>query len=94
MADEKKPLPHIQYRLIAQKAYEEDHDQDAPCMDHVESVIHNKAEADRIVKFLRESGYKVKLVRITKTYLIDELFPEDEAEGQEPGDAAGGEQHP
>ena len=79
MSDEKKP-PHIQYILSAQRFYEEGHAKDSDCMDHVDGIIHNKAEADRIVKFLQENGYKVTLMRITKTYLIEEQLHEDESE--------------
>ena len=82
MSDEKKH-PHIQYILSAQRFYEEGHAKDSDCMDHVDGIIHNKAEADRIVKFLQESGYKVTLMRITKTYLIEEPFPDQEAEMEE-----------
>lgn len=78
MSDENKQSPHIEYRLIAEKSYELDHVEDAHHFDHVEGIIHGKEDADRLVKFLQESGYKVKLARASKTYLIDEKFAHEE----------------
>lgn len=79
MSDEKRP-PHIEYRLTAEKPYELDHSRGVDCYDHVESIIHGKEDADRLVKFLQENGYKVKLARTSKTYLVDDKFAHEEEE--------------
>lgn len=84
MSDEKKP-PHIEYRLVVEKPYEVDKDREVECYDHLDAIIHGKDDADRLVKFLQENGYRVKMVRLTKTYLIDDKFPQEE---EEPGSEA------
>lgn len=73
--------PHIEHRVLAEKPYEVDHAPGVDCYDHFEGVVHGKADADALVLFLREHGYKVKLVRISNKYLVDDTFATEREEG-------------
>ncbi len=85
---DKDHSPHIEYRVIAEKLYEPDVAPNTDCYDHFEGTIHNKADVDRMVSFLRGNGYKVKLIRVSHTPLIDEKF------GHEPEREPGSEKGP
>ena len=79
-------VPHIEYRIVSEKPYEIDHKPGVDCYDHFEGTIHGKDDADKLVAALRGLGYRVKMIRVTHTYLIDEKFAQDPPEDPEPGE--------
>jgi hypothetical protein len=81
---DKDHTPHIEYRIIAEKPYELDVAPNTDCYDHFEGTIHGKGDIDRLIGFLRGNGYKVKLIRVSHTSLIDEKFGHE----QEPGESS------
>lgn len=83
--------PHIEYRVVGEKAYELDRPRGGDCFDILECTVHSKPDAEKLAQALQSLGYKIKMVRISKSYLIDEKFsgeedhePEQESEETQP----------
>lgn len=85
MSDEKRS-PHIEYRVVGERAYELDRPRGGDCFDIFEGTVHGKIDAEKLVEALKGLGYKVKMVRISKSYLVDEKFSGEEEHEQEPGE--------
>jgi hypothetical protein len=79
-------VPHIEYRIVAEKPYEIDHKPGVDCYDRFEGTIHGKADADGLVAALKGLGYNVKLIRVSHTYLIDEKFGHESPDEADPGE--------
>ena len=83
---DKDHSPHIEYRVIGEKPYEIDHAPGVDCYDTLQATIHTKPEADRLIAFLKGNGYKVKLMRVSHTSLIEDRFDHDPE--PEPGESS------
>lgn len=79
-------VPHIEYRVVAEKPYEIDHKPGVDCYDHFEGTIHGKADVDKLVEAMKALGYRMKVIRVSHTYLIDEKFGHEPAEEADPGE--------
>jgi hypothetical protein len=75
--------PHIEYRVVGEKAYEVDRPHGGDCFDILEGTVHSKPDAEKLAQALQGLGYKVKMVRVSKSYLIDEKFSGEEESEQE-----------
>ena len=78
--------PHIEYRVVGEKAYELDRPRGGDCFDILEGTVHGKIDADKLAQALRDLGYKIKLVRVSKAYLVDDKFSGEEEHEEGPGE--------
>jgi len=60
------------YTVTGERRLSEAAEADPHC-DEADFHVHGKATADAVVKTLKALGFKVRVVRIAKTVLVDEL---------------------